>query len=238
METKEQRLKDAIAYLKKSGAIRFQKEIAEKMGSSTSSVSSAINGNAVFLTNNFLLRFNASFGNMFNIEWLTDGKGEMLSPVNHTAQPADTTHMITARLVSKYAYAGYLTGYGDDDYMEELPVVTFVAEHETHGNYMAFEVRGDSMDDGTRSAYCDGDIVLCREIEREFWRDSRLFINRRDFVLVTKDGILIKRIVRHDVDTHIITIHSLNPFYKDTEINLGDVLQIFSVVFRQNNMQR
>jgi hypothetical protein len=138
--------------------------------------------------------------------------------------------------VSQYAYAGYLSGYGDDEYLDSLPLIDFTPDREMTGNWLAFEVRGDSMDDGSKESYIEGEIVICREVEPDYWRDSRLFINKRDFVIVHKEGILIKRIIAHDVDKHTITIHSLNPLYKDRTINLKDVLQIYSII--ESRIQR
>ncbi|MDO5430656.1 MAG: peptidase S24, partial [Parabacteroides sp.] len=71
-----------------------------------------------------------------------------------------------------YAYAGYLCGYADAEYIETLPTIPFIVDHEAHGHYIAFEVRGDSMNDGTEESYLEGDRLLCREIKRELWIDS------------------------------------------------------------------
>ena len=156
--------------------------------------------------------------------------------VQSNAAPLENTRRVGVRLVSQYAYAGYLSGYSDEEYLDTLPMIDFTPDREMTGNYLAFEVRGDSMDDGTKDSYVEGEIVICREVEPDYWRDSRLFINKRDFVIVHKEGILIKRITEHDVEKHMITIHSLNPMYKDRQINLKDVLQIYSIV--ESRVQR
>lgn len=152
------------------------------------------------------------------------------------AVPYTPTRRAGVPLISQYAYAGYLGGYADREYLEQLPVIEFTPDREMTGNYLAFEVKGDSMDDGSKESYVEGEIVICREVEREFWRDSRLFINKRDFVIVHKDGILIKRITEHDLDRHTITIHSLNPMYQDRVVDLAEVMQIFSIV--ESRVQR
>lgn len=139
-------------------------------------------------------------------------------------------------LVSQYAYAGYLGGYGDPEYVEQLPTIDFTPDREMTGNWLAFEVKGDSMDDGSKESYVEGEIVICREVEREYWRDSRLFINKRDFVIVHEEGILIKRITEHNLQQHTITIHSLNPMYPDRTLRLEQVKQIFSIV--ESRLQR
>lgn len=133
-------------------------------------------------------------------------------------------------LISQYAYAGYLTGYGDSEYIDTLPIIDFTPDREMTGNWLAFEVKGDSMDDGSKDSYESGEILICREVEPHLWSNSRLHYNHRDFVIIHKDGILIKRIVSHDVENHRITIHSINPIYNDRIIDLADVRQLFSIV--------
>ena len=166
--------------------------------------------------------------------WLLTGEGEMMK--EDDATPMTPTRRVGVRLVSQYAYGGYLGGYADNEYLDSLPLIDFTPDREMTGNWLAFEVRGDSMDDGSKESYVEGEIVICREVERDYWQDSRLFINRRDFVIVHKDGILIKRIAAHDVEHHTITIHSLNPLYPDRTLNLADVMQIYSIV--ESRMQR
>lgn len=142
-------------------------------------------------------------------------------------------------LVNKYAYAGYLNGFGDDEWIEELPKIPFAADREHKGEYLCFEVRGDSMDDGSYESYLEGDILLCRNVRQDFWT-SRLHINKWDFVIVHKEeGILVKRIIKHEVEKGILTLHSLNEYYEDFKVHLKDVAKIFNVVdFRRNRSRR
>lgn len=77
MERKE-RFKEAFEYLKSRGTAHTQRDIALKMDSSEGNISKAMKGDERVLTNRFLRRFNEAYGNIFNIEWLIDGIGEML----------------------------------------------------------------------------------------------------------------------------------------------------------------
>lgn len=167
--------------------------------------------------------------------WLLTGEGSMLK-AEPNAQPFIPDTRVGVPLVSQYAYAGYLGGYGDPEYVDALPTIDFTPDREMTGNYIAFEVRGDSMDDGSKESYVEGEIVICREVEPDYWKDSRLFINKRDFVIVHREGILIKRITEHDVERHTITVHSLNPMYQDRVLNLSEVMKIFSIV--ESRIQR
>lgn len=173
--------------------------------------------------------------------WLDGvGKGEAnlqanepLSPYQ-TGQPfeLDGLYIMSVPLVNQYAYGGYLRGFGDGEYLDELPKVPFVLEREYKGNYLCFEMRGDSMNDGSVESLIEGDILLCREIGKDLWSKSKLHIKKwKDFVVVHKtEGITVKRIIDHDVEKGLITLHPLNDLYKDFTINLTDVVQILNVV--------
>lgn len=171
-----------------------------------------------------------------NQRWLLYNEGDMLQ--KNEALPRTMDVIVGIPLVSQYAYAGYLSGYGDPEYIDKLPRIDFTPDRHMTGNYIAFEVRGDSMNDGTADSYLEGELLICREVEPIYWKDSQLFINKRDFVIIHKEGILIKRIISHDVDSHKITIHSLNPMYPDEILDLADVQQIFSVVESRRQRRR
>lgn len=82
MEAKD-RIKQAYEYLQGVGLARTQIDVADKMNVRKESVNQAFSGSKSYLTKSFILKFNNAFGNIFNSEWLMDGKGEML---NHNYQ--------------------------------------------------------------------------------------------------------------------------------------------------------
>ncbi len=168
---------------------------------------------------------------------LTDEKSSDPKPENE-ASPIDEPIILRVPLVSQYAHAGYLAGYADASYMDSLPTIPYIVDHEALGHYVAFEVKGDSMNDGTEDSILEGDRLLCREIQPHLWVSSKLHFRKWDFVIVHTEGILVKRIIDHDVDNHTITIHSLNSMYPDKVINLADVKQIFNVIELQRPRRR
>ena len=179
-----------------------------------------------------------------NVNYILTGSGSMFNQEQGVieakveAKPIDTDIIIQVPLVNQYAYAGYLSGYQTDTYLDSLPTIPFIADHEMKGNYIAFEVKGDSMNDGTEESYLEGDKLFCREIPQHLWVDSKLHIRKWDFVIVHEEGILVKRIIDHDVQNHTITVHSLNDFYPDKVIDLAEVRQIFNVVEMQRPKRR
>ena len=150
------------------------------------------------------------------------------------------THSLDEAMTAarQYAQAGYLCGYADEAYMASLPTIPYIVDHEAQGHYVAFEVKGDSMNDGTEDSILEGDRLLCREIMPHLWSDSKLHIRKWDFVIVHTEGILVKRIIDHNVENHTITIHSLNSIYPDRIINLSEVKQIFNVIELQRPRRR
>ena len=180
----------------------------------------------------------------WNMDWILYEKGEPISNISKEnieileAIPLNQNYIINVPLVNQYAQAGYLCGFQDAAYIATLPTIPFIIDHEAKGNYVAFEVRGDSMNDGTEESYLEGDRLLCREIAPYLWAESKLHIRKWDFVIVHEDGILVKRIIDHNVANHTITIHSLNDMYPDRVIDLAEVRQIFNVIELQRPRRR
>lgn len=178
----------------------------------------------------------------YSRKWLTEGVGDPLIPdaeymaYKIECSPALDTNVMMVPLVNQYAHAGYMSGYADEEYVETLPKIPWIVDKEYKGRYISFEVKGDSMDDGLKHSYEQGDILLCREINPDYWK-CKLHIHQWDaFVIVHKtEGIVVKQIIDHDVEKGIITVHSFNPIYEDYKIDLREVAQIFNVVKQQKN---
>ena len=142
------------------------------------------------------------------------------------------TQIITkcVSFVNQYAYTGYLAGYQDQEYIDQLPIIPFDSEDDPNSRYMAFEMKGNSMDDGSRDSYIEGDKLFCQEIPLHMWDTSKLHTMNWNFVIVYKKGIIVRKIIDHDIQNRTIVAHPLNPFINDELINLVDVYQIFHVL--------
>ena len=75
-------INDAFRYLRSTGTIHTQKDVAMKMNASRPNVSAAFSGDHKYLTDNFIERFNSAFGNVFELRWLLTGEGEMLRDIH------------------------------------------------------------------------------------------------------------------------------------------------------------
>jgi SOS-response transcriptional repressor LexA len=167
----------------------------------------------------------------FSKSWLLTGEGPMLKSQHTEARPVDNANFAMVPLVPISAQAGYPKGYGDQEYMENLPTIPVFVDRNYKGKYMVFEVSGDSMFDGTLASLCDGDKILCREVKRDLWR-SKLHIRDWYFVIVCRtEGITVKQITHHDIERGIIHCHPLNPMFEDFELNLDEnVAELYNVV--------
>lgn len=214
-------------------------QLAAKMGlKRTQPIYDILNGKIKKLSENYAVKINQAYPD-YNLKWLLTGQGDMT-----TADEKDTAGFILpqniflAPLVGQYAYAGYLNGFSDPEYIGALPLVPIMADHELRGTYVAFEVKGDSMDNESSDSLLEGDILICRRVNQDLWKD-KLHIRKWDFVIVhNTDGVLVKRIIEHDTLTCEIKIHSLNELYADKTISLNDVAQLFNVIQVIRNRRR
>ena len=144
-----------------------------------------------------------------------------------TASPVYNEVMQVPTAQTKAA-AGYALRYRDETYIENLPKTHVPIEY-AKGNYLVFEIDGDSMDDNTGNGIRSGDMVLCKELCKSLWSD-KLHYNSYHFVIVFDNSTILKQITKHDVETGQITCHSLNPTYEDFILNLDEVSQLFYAI--------
>ncbi|WP_280671655.1 MULTISPECIES: XRE family transcriptional regulator [unclassified Dysgonomonas] len=229
---------ERILLIKKELGYETDGAFADAANISRPNFSQMLNGNRTIgesIINKICVQMN------INKEWLLTGNGNMLNPTAADIPvpvPANVANVQYVPLVSQYAYAGYLCGYSDADYIDALPLVPVLVDHELKGRYMMFEVKGESMNNGTEESILEGDRLLGREIKRELWK-YKLHINKWDFIVVHRtEGILVKRITEHDTEQGTITLHSLNSEYDDRVLSLNDVAQIFNVIEVHRNRRR
>lgn len=166
-------------------------------------------------------RWNAS------IDWLLTGKGKMF--INRYTNELNSmeNNLWAIPVIEQKAQAGYVAGYVDPDYIENLPKMFINAPGEK-GNYAIFTIAGDSMNDGSDRAIKEGDALLCRELPNTDWKD-KLQYKRNLFIIVHAEGCVCKQITAQDNKKGIITCHSFNAIYEDFTLKLNDIYQLFYV---------
>jgi len=205
----------------------------------------------------FLKLKESEYGELFNIDWLITGNGEMVNLVdyktieqdrivNEPGRPyTDSDGNIIKKLKSELigvssdefteaeylpvsAQAGYLSALLEDNGVYEMEKMLVPKVFEK-GNYLVVDVTGDSMDDGSTRAICNGDKLLVKEIVIDNGWNKKLPIRQHIFVIVSSEGIVCKQIKEHDTENGVLVCHSFNPMHEDYKIDLKNVFRIFKV---------
>ena len=138
-----------IASLRKSLRLR-QKDFGEKIGIKQAYLSEIESGKKPLteeLYNNIIEVFGMD---KVSEHFISTNDSDIIANKNtNEAVPLNQNFIINVPLVNQYAQAGYICGFQDAAYIATLPTIPFIIDHEAKGNYVAFEVRGDSMNDGT-----------------------------------------------------------------------------------------
>jgi transcriptional regulator with XRE-family HTH domain len=114
------------------------------------------------------------------------------------------------------AAAGYLAGYADSEFIDELN--TFTLPMLAGGNYRAFEIIGDSM-----LPTPSGSIIVAEKVENA--DDVK---NDQAYIVVSRnEGIVYKRLVRSNRAKNKITMVSDNPQYQPYQVNAEDVVELW-----------
>ena len=86
---KNNNIKTAFEFLRSVGLVHTQKDLSLRMKASEGNISKALKGDPKILTDRFIKRFNDAFYDIFNLNWLIDGEGEMLN--EHADMLGDNT---------------------------------------------------------------------------------------------------------------------------------------------------
>lgn len=114
------------------------------------------------------------------------------------------------------AAAGYLAGYADEEFIDELNTFTLPM---IKGNSMrAFETVGDSM-----LPTPSGSVIVGEKIDAI---DS-VKNNAACIVVTTSEGIVYKRIVKSNKAVTKLTLVSDNPTYQPYQVSKSDVIELW-----------
>jgi phage repressor protein C with HTH and peptisase S24 domain len=123
------------------------------------------------------------------------------------------------------AAAGYLAGYADPEFLDELN--TFTLPMLAPGDYRAFEIIGDSMLPTPSGSVIVGEKVASfKEV-----KNSNTYI-----VVSNSDGVVYKRIITNDDRSKEgngdrLTLLSDNPLYEPYQVNATDIVEIWKAVY-------
>ncbi len=118
------------------------------------------------------------------------------------------------------AAAGYLNGYADPDFLDELN--TFTLPMLAPGQYRAFEIVGDSM-----LPTPSGSVIVGEKVDAlDDVKNSNTYV-----VLSKNDGIVYKRVLKNSKTKNKYTLVSDNPVYEPYNVNAEEVLEVWKAVY-------
>jgi transcriptional regulator with XRE-family HTH domain len=128
------------------------------------------------------------------------------------------------------AAAGYLNGYADPEFVDELN--TFTLPMLAGGDYRAFEIVGDSM-----MPTPSGSVIVGERIQ-----DLEEVKTNQTYIVVSKtDGIVYKRMMKNNRQKNKYTLVSDNPAYQPYTVNAEDIVEVWQaqmIISRANTQQR
>ena len=158
---------------------------------------------------------------------LSESKGSYLAKRRQLKMMAETN---VIHFVPVKAAAGYLNGYADPEFLDELN--TFTLPMLAGGTYRAFEIVGDSM-----LPTPSGSVIVGEKVQN--LDDVK---NNNAYIILSKsEGVVYKRVLKSNRSKNKLTLVSDNPAYQPYQVNAEDVLEFWSaqmVLSRVNQAQR
>ncbi len=158
---------------------------------------------------------------------LSETKGSYLARRRQLKMIAETN---VIHFVPVKAAAGYLNGYADPEFLDELN--TFTLPMLGGGTYRAFEIVGDSM-----LPTPSGSVIVGEKVHN--LDDVK---NNNAYIILSKsEGVVYKRVLKSNRTKNKLTLVSDNPVYQPYQVNAEDVLEFWSaqmVLSRVNQGQR
>lgn len=128
------------------------------------------------------------------------------------------------------AAAGYLAGYADPDFIDELN--TFTLPMLSGGDYRAFEIVGDSM-----MPTPSGSVIVCDKVDNL----EEVKTNNTYIIVSRTDGVVYKRMMKNNKQKNKFTLVSDNPSYQPYMVNAEDILEVWQaqmIISKANTQQR
>lgn len=147
---------------------------------------------------------------------LADTRGNYLAKRRAQKLSAGTNEI---QFVPIKAAAGYLAGYADPEFIDELN--TFTLPMLAPGQYRAFEIVGDSM-----LPTPSGSIIVGEKVE-----DINDVKNSFTYIVVSRnEGIVYKRVMKNNRTKNKYTLVSDNPTYQPYQVNGEDIIEVWKAM--------
>ncbi|WP_430412819.1 XRE family transcriptional regulator [Kordia sp.] len=139
------------------------------------------------------------------------GNQRLLFPISVDENDDELIEIIPTK-----ASAGYLSGYADPEYIEQLQKIKL--PFLPTGTHRAFPIKGDSM-----LPVKDGSFIVAKFVDDVYdIKDGRTYI-----VLTKSDGLVYKRVYNRIADNQTLLLSSDNKTYDPYEIPIQEVLEVW-----------
>jgi transcriptional regulator with XRE-family HTH domain len=159
----------------------------------------------------------------FKLKQLQSGNDVFItgSKLRILATTVDSNNIDNIEVVPIKARAGYAMGFFDPAYVESLPKFQLPIITNRERKYRMFQIDGESM-----LPIPDKSYVLAEYIEN--WNDIK---DEYAYIILTKnDGIVFKIVLNQIKKQRNLLLRSLNPLFKDYEVNISDVQEVWKFV--------
>lgn len=220
-------ISDNLKLLRKKNGLT-QEQMAQQIGIKRSLLGAYEEGRADPRISN-LLKFAEIFGltvDQLIGKELTEGSGPLIdannlkkgkSNLQILSITVDKNDRENIELVPQRAAAGYLNGFADPEYIEELPKFQLPVLPK-NATYRAFEISGDSM-----LPLRSGTIVI-----GQFMEHSTDVKNGKTYIFVTKDeGIVYKRVFKYTDNPELFCFASDNRQYSAYDVKKDEIVEIW-----------
>ncbi len=139
------------------------------------------------------------------------GNKRVLFPVTVSETNEDLIEIVPTK-----ASAGYLEGYDDPEYIEQLQKIKL--PFLPTGTHRAFPIKGDSM-----LPVKDGSYVVAKFVD-----DITTLVNGKTYIVLTKnDGLVYKRLYNQLEKNNTLLLSSDNKNYDPYEVHVQDILELW-----------
>ncbi len=121
------------------------------------------------------------------------------------------------------AQAGYIEQFSDPQFVKELPSYNLPYDNIRGGSYRSFDIEGTSMEPTLQHS----DKVVCSFIEPQYWEHA--IKNGQVYVVLTDEGIVVKRLINHIRSDRALDLVSDNSTYDIVKLPVEQVREVWWV---------
>ena len=199
------RLVAAYEYLKQKGLIHSKSDLARAVGIRVNNLNDAFGLRGNYMNEPLLTKIADTFPDVLNRDYLLKGEGDVAAP-DRTMRPH----------YEATAAAGFMSGLADPESGTLRPRIPDMPSYD-----FTIDARGESMEPKIKS----GDTLLCRLAE-----DRANPPIGKVCVIDGKDGAAVKVLAAASESGRTLTLHSLNPVYRDYTVDAAEISHIAVVV--------